>query len=160
MIRRLKAHRARAYRALVSLFVIVVLGAQTATLVATVLLKPMDVWFWPIIDYPMYAPAGYEGDSVDSEYGVFVALDDGQTRMVSKEELGLNVFHFRYLCYELMTRKSLTRFTPLMASLQDHARIREVVVKSSGRVISRDGVVQRAPQVLVRLAVTDELAGL
>src|SRR5262245_53915553 len=159
MIRRLKAHTPSAYRAFVSLFVIVLLGAQFATLVATAVLKPMDTWFWPIIDYPMYAPAGYDGDSVDSEYGIFVVFDDGRTRRVSREDTGLNVFHFRYLCFELMKSKSLTRFTPVLAALEDHAHIREVVVKSSGRVIGRDGVVQHAPAELVRLAVTEGWAG-
>lgn len=144
-----------AYRILVSATAVAILGAQASTLLATIALKPVGGWFWPIIDYPMYAPAGYEDDPVDSEYALHIMLDDGSTRPVTREELGLNVFHFFYLTNSIAKRRIDSSLTRVLDTLPDHHRIRAVTVSSSGKVITRHGIAQRAPKVLATLNFVD-----
>lgn len=143
----------RAYRAVVSAFVALILGAQAFNVLGTILQKRSSgAWFWPIIDYPMYAMAGYEGESVDSEYQLIVVLDGGSSRPITKEELGLNVFHYRYLANDVIHGREVANIRESLGTVRDAARIREVRVVSSGQVITRDGVERRSPEVLGSVA--------
>ena len=151
--------RGRVYELLVSAGVVAILGAQFTTLLATALLKPVGEWFWPISDYPMYASPGYEGDRVDSENLLFVVLDDARIRAISRQELGVSVFRYSYLTSNMVRRPTPVGAAPLLTLLKergllkDGARIREIVVKSSGRVITREGVSQQAPKELARILI-------
>ena len=48
---------------------------------------------WPILDYPMYSSAHYQGDSID-QYFLYGLLEDGSELPIPKEDLGLNFWKF------------------------------------------------------------------
>ncbi len=48
---------------------------------------------WPIINYPMYSSAHYNGDQIP-RYRVVGILDDATERPISAQDLGINPWHF------------------------------------------------------------------
>lgn len=83
------------YRAGVSLFVATVLGAQAATLFVTVQHGSfLRGKMFPILEYPMYAPAHYEGERVTASWLLEGVLADGKTVVIPREELQVDIFDF------------------------------------------------------------------
>lgn len=137
----------RLYRALVVVFVVVLLGAQFSTLIATAVRKPFGAWYWPIIDYPMYASPGASGDSIDSEFILRGVLDDGTEVNITRADLGLNVFHYGNLTAAIRHGEP-NGIAALQKTYKQATRLRQVKLLTSGRVIERNGILQREAVVM------------
>jgi hypothetical protein len=74
---------------LVSLVILVILGAQTLAVIFR-----SEVWFWPFIDYPMYSTLHREGDRLDKFHPLFATFSDQSEKQVLPEELGFTLFKF------------------------------------------------------------------
>jgi hypothetical protein len=85
----------RLYRGLASTFIIVILGAQAATLGVT-LVKPGWLYnrLYPIIDYPMYALAHYDGERVTGRWLLRGVLENGGEIDITEQSLHLSVWDF------------------------------------------------------------------
>lgn len=90
--------------ALVSLFIVGVLGAQT---IASFGLQhgPIadDPWLWPFLGYPMYRIPHYEGDRL-SRYRMFGILADSSEVAVTPSNLGTSFWTFRRFAFALQNR--------------------------------------------------------
>ena len=93
------SHRSRT--TVISLAAAGVLIAQ-----AVVVLLPLSgirthTWYWPFIDYPMYAKPHYEGDRVKVSDPLVVRFADGSESEVDAASLGLNFWHLMNLTRDL-----------------------------------------------------------
>lgn len=83
------------YRTGVSVFLAAVLGAQAATLLVTAQHGSfLRSKLFPILEYPMYAPAHYEGERVTASWLLEGALADGKTVNIPREQLQVDIFDF------------------------------------------------------------------
>lgn len=49
--------------------------------------------FWPFVNYPMYAPPRFEGDTIRM-YTVIATFSDGSEQRITAEDLGIGGWHF------------------------------------------------------------------
>ena len=56
--------------------------------------NPIGGWYWPLVDYPMYAFAKREGDHVNVRWIIEVETADGARREVTAEDMGLGFWRF------------------------------------------------------------------
>ena len=83
------------YRTAVTLFLVAVLGAQAASLLVTAQRGTfMRSRVFPILEYPMYAPAHYEGERVTASWLLEGVLADGTTIAIPREQLQVDIFDF------------------------------------------------------------------
>lgn len=83
------------YRIGVSIFVTAVLGAQAATLLVTAQHASfLRSKMFPILEYPMYAPAHYEGERVTASWLLEGELADGKTVAIPREQLQVDIFDY------------------------------------------------------------------
>lgn len=83
------------YRTAISVFVTAVLGAQAATLLVTAQHASfLRSKLFPILEYPMYAPAHYEGERVTASWLLEGVLADGKTVVIPREQLQVDIFDF------------------------------------------------------------------
>ncbi len=89
------ARRERSYRRLASGFIILVLGAQAATLAVTAVSPGrLLARFYPIIEYPMYAGAHYENERVIGRWLLRGVLGDGSVVEINEQTLNLSLWNF------------------------------------------------------------------
>jgi hypothetical protein len=94
----------RIYRGLASTFIVLVLGAQAATLPVT-LMSPGRLLgrFYPIIEYPMYAQAHYDGERVVGRFLLRGVLADGSQVDITEQSLRISVWDFVVLTEQVAT---------------------------------------------------------
>jgi hypothetical protein len=85
----------RDYRALVSTFILLTLGAQTATFGVT-LVSPgwLTSKLYPIIEYPMYAQAHYDGERVTGRWLLRGVLANGELIDITEQSLRVSLWDF------------------------------------------------------------------
>lgn len=85
----------RIARACGSFFIIGVLLTQAATLCVTAMHATfLRSKLFPFLEYPMYAPAHYEGERVTASWLLEGQLPEGNGVPVTKEELRIDIFDF------------------------------------------------------------------
>lgn len=88
----------RIARACASFFIAGVLLIQAGTLgVTAVHAHFLHSKLFPFIEYPMYAPAHYEGERVTASWLLEGQLPEGHGVPVTKEGLGIDIFDFNRL---------------------------------------------------------------
>jgi hypothetical protein len=81
------------YRAGVAAFLLLILGAQAATLLVTARHGTfLRNRLYPIIEYPMYAVAHYENERVDASWLLEAVDQDGRTFEISYDQLHVDIF--------------------------------------------------------------------
>jgi hypothetical protein len=87
--------RQRIIRNLVSGFIALVLGAQIATLGVTVI-RPgaLAGKLYPIIEYPMYAFAHYDGERIKGRWLLRGVLADGEQLDINEQSLRISVWDY------------------------------------------------------------------
>jgi hypothetical protein len=131
------------YRTGISVFVGALLAAQAATLPVTAMHASfLRSRLFPILEYPMYAPAHYAGERVTASWLLEGVLDDGKTISISKEQLGVDIFDFANIIQPVLKHDPAATQT-LFEALRDHVpgadRIRELRIKSYPMQVTRDG---------------------
>ena len=147
--------RERLYRALVSTFVAFVLAAQIATIPVTATHGTYlrDRGF-PVLEYPMYAPAHYEGERVIASWLIEGVLENGQSISITKEMLQVDIFDFvRIVEGVLADNENSTQ--ALWALIRSHVpeanQIREIRIKNYPLRVTRDGPVPDPSEVVKTL---------
>jgi hypothetical protein len=88
----------RIARACASFFIVGVLLTQAATLFVTAMHATfLRSKLFPFLEYPMYAPAHYEGERVTASWLLEGQLPQGDGVPVTKEQLGIDIFDFNRL---------------------------------------------------------------
>jgi hypothetical protein len=72
-----------------SALIVIILGTQFA-----LLFVETRQWGWPMVTYPMYSVARYDGERFD-EYDVYAVLKDATKVQVDPDELGMGYWIFR-----------------------------------------------------------------
>jgi hypothetical protein len=85
----------RNYRALVSAFIVLTLGAQIATFGVT-LVRPgwLRDKLYPIIEYPMYAQAHYDGERITGRWLLRGMLANGDQIDITEQSLRVSIWDF------------------------------------------------------------------
>jgi hypothetical protein len=94
----------RIYRRLASTFIVVTLGAQIATFPVT-LVHPgaLSGKLYPIIEYPMYADAHYDGERVTGRWLLRGVFAGGGEIDITEQSLGISFWDFNLLVHPVAT---------------------------------------------------------
>ncbi len=94
----------RNYRRLVSTFIVLAIGAQVATFGVT-FVSPgwLDARTYPIIEYPMYAQAHYDGERVTGRWLLRGVLADGAEIDITEQSLHVSLWDFILLTDQVAT---------------------------------------------------------
>jgi hypothetical protein len=151
------SRQAALYRIGVSVFVAVVLAAQAATFPITAIHGSfLRSKLFPILEYPMYAVAHYEGERVTASWLIEGVFDDGKTINISKEQLGVDIFDLANLMGPVLQRQPAGTRT-LLGLVQERVpeadRLQELRIKSYPMQVTRDGPKALPSEVLVTIPV-------
>jgi hypothetical protein len=128
-----------------SLFAIGVLAFQAYAIPAQIFGKPIIGYYWPIIDYPMYAQARREGDHIQHEFHVEFELEEGTRVAVDQSDLKLPFFHFHRAARRLADGDRTAAET--LAGLYP-ARVAAIRVYTLGVIVTARGAAAASPQLL------------
>jgi hypothetical protein len=111
-------------------------------------------WSWPFLDYPMYAPPRYEGESID-QYFVFGTLEDSSEVPIRPDDLGLDFWLFSGITQGIGVVPALLRHDT--KRIQDYIdlyrsrhnkRLVALRLENHPLILLRGGVKPGTPQVL------------
>jgi hypothetical protein len=144
-----------AYRFGVSVFVAAVLGAQAATLWVTAQHAGyLRGKLFPILEYPMYAPAHYEGERVTASWLLEAVLSDGRSLAIPREQLQVDIFDFVRIVQSALQHDRAATAT-LLGLVRERVpgadRIREVRIKNYPVQLTRDGPKPLASEVVMTI---------
>jgi hypothetical protein len=141
---------------LISLVIVVILLAQFSMIPLKVAGKPAYMWYWPIVDYPMYEEAHVEGDHILVIFFIEVTWQDGSVYKVDREDLGMQFHPFQYLSRSLVSGSEggVDKFLSLYQK-EGQSEVAEIRVYTPPLIITRRGPAQ-APSKLLRTIKTSE----
>jgi hypothetical protein len=139
-------------RLLVSAVIVAILSAQlVAGFVDT------GRWGWPILAYPMYETAHFEGERLDHELTTHAVLADSRRVEIKRSDLDMGFWIYWYNVVQPIRHADLDRLAGLIQHYcreYDNQLIR-LEVQDLGIAIGRDGPVEGLPpQVLFATAVS------
>jgi hypothetical protein len=138
-----QAKLAAGYRAAVSVFIIAVLSAQAATIPVTAMRGSfLRSKLYPILEYPMYAPAHYNGERVTASWLIEGVLPDGKTVGITNEQLHVDIFDFITIVQSALQgnpRETGTLRELVRERVPGAERIQELHIKSYPMQVTRDG---------------------
>jgi len=143
------------YRIAVSAFIVAVLAAQAATLAVT---STRGTYLrskaFPILEYPMYAPAHFEGERVSASWLLEGVLADGKIIDISNDQLHVDVFDFVNIVQSALSGSARSRGT-LSELVQSHVpgadQIKEIRIKSYPMKVTRAGPQALASEVVMTI---------
>jgi hypothetical protein len=138
-----QAKWAASYRIAVSVFVTALLAAQAATLSVTALHGSfLRSKLYPILEYPMYAPAHYNGERVTASWLIEGVLADGKTVSITDDQLHVDIFDFINIVQSAL-RGDPREIAALRELVRDRIpgadRIQELRIKNFPLQVTRDG---------------------
>jgi hypothetical protein len=135
----------------ISALIVVILGTQlVAGFVDT------GRWGWPILAYPMYRTAHFDGDRLE-DYDVDAVLADGSRLRVDPEELQMSFWIFRSNVVYKIEAGNLQGLAPIVERYceRSQGRLKRFEVVDIGMAISATGLVRDLePEVAAALDVT------
>jgi hypothetical protein len=138
-------------RLLVSAIIVVILATQAvAGLVNT------GRWGWPMIAYPMYSEAHYEGDRLNHDLVGYAVLADSSRVEIRKSDLNMDFWLYWYNVVHPIRNGRLDLLQPVLRRYcaQSGNQVTRLVVKDLGMAIGRDGPVHGLPpQIIYQIAV-------
>lgn len=147
----------RGYRVAVSIFVFAILAAQAATLPVTASGRTIiRSKLFPILEYPMYAIAHYEGDRVTGTWILEGVYPDGRTLNITQENLRLSTWDFIRVVQHAVRKLpgSQDRLVGLIRSrLPDGRIIREVRIKNYPIKVTRHGPQPMPSEVVMKVSI-------
>jgi len=131
------------YRAGVATFLILILGAQASTLLVTAQHGTfLRNRLYPIIEYPMYAVAHYDGERVTASWLLEAVQPDGRTFEISYDQLHVDIFDWVDIMQAVL-HGSTTNRDALRELVRKHIpgaeQIRELRIKNYPLQVTRDG---------------------
>ena len=124
--------------AAISAVIVAILGSQlVAGFVDT------GRWGWPIIAYPMYKTAHFDGERLD-DYEVAAVLADGSRLRVDPEELGMSFWTFRQNVAMKIERGRLEALAPTIERYCERSQrsLKRLELVDTGTAISASGLIQ------------------
>jgi len=133
----------KVYRTIVSAFVAVVLLAQAATVFVTATRGTyLRDRLFPVLEYPMYAPAHYEGERVIASWLLEGVYGDGLKIDIPKEMLKIDIFDFVHTVEGTINGNPNTTAT-LVTLVREHvpnaAQLTEIRIKNYPVRLTRNG---------------------
>jgi hypothetical protein len=113
---------------------------------------------WPMIAYPMYRTAHYDGDRFD-EYEVYAVLKDGTKLPIDRDDLGMSWWLFRNNVVRDIQSGQVEGLTAMIDRYCDESKgaLARLEVSDTGLAISAQGLVTGLePQVVAGLNVACE----
>jgi len=104
-------------------------------------------WGWPILPYPMYHSAHFEGDRLDHEFSVFAILSDGRRVPIKQSDMNMNFHLFRFNVVQPIEAADVDALGPVIdkyCELHDD-QVVKLQVEDQGVAIGRDGPVEGLP---------------
>ena len=143
------------YRAGISVFVTALLGAQASTLWVTAQHGTfLRSKLFPILEYPMYAPAHYEGERVTASWLLEGALADGKSIAIPRELLQVDIFDFVNIVQSTL-QHDRTATATLLGLVRQHVagaeRIRELRIKDYPVQLTRNGPRPLASEIVMTI---------
>lgn len=133
----------RWYRFVVSVFIVAVLVAQAATLIVTATRGTyLRSNAYPILEYPMYAPAHYEGERVSASWLLEGVSGDGKTIAISSEQLHVDVFDFVNIVQLALSGSASGRSTLrelVLGHVPGADQLKEIRIKNYPMKVTRAG---------------------
>jgi hypothetical protein len=136
---------------LVSTIIVVILSLQ-----AGVGIVNTGVRAWPLVAYPMYKAAHFEGDRLDHDFNVSVILPNAEKAPITRDELNMSFWIFWKNVVVPIRSGRRDDLRPLIARYcdQQNGQVIKLRVEDVGTVIGRDGPVQGLPpEILAELEV-------
>lgn len=124
--------------AAISALIVLILGAQLVA--GFVVTGPRG---WPIINYPMYKNARFDGDRLDHRFQVDAVLADGTRLNIDPDELGMSFWLFQHNVVIPVQQGKREALAPTLERYceRSEARLRRLEVLDSGVAISAAGPV-------------------
>ena len=131
----------------ISFVILAILGMQTYAVVIR------SAWYWPFIDYPMYARSHYEGERVPVKYTINATLSDNKKVSLVHEDLDLNDWKFNYKFVYPVLRNDVKGMQELIEYYRNRTgkKIVRVEILDSGYRVTRDGLLETGPSVLAEM---------
>jgi hypothetical protein len=144
------------YRTIVSAFVVVVLFAQAATILVTATRGGyLRDRLFPVLEYPMYAPAHYEGERVVASWLLEGVYSDGQKIDISKDLLKIDIFDFVHTVEGTLNgdpNTTATFVTLIRERVPNAARLSEIRIKNYPVRLTRNGPAPMPSEVVKTMA--------
>lgn len=130
-------------RLLVSAIIVAVLATQA---VAGIL--DTGRWGWPMIAYPMYKTAHFEGERLDHDLTAYAVLADSARVEIKKTDLNMGFWIYWYNVVQPIRHGDFARLQPLLRRYcqQFDNQVTKLVVEDLGIAIGRDGPVDGLPR--------------
>lgn len=142
----------RAYRYLVTGFVVFVLGFQALISFGPIVGLNLGTLYWPLLNYAMYSRSFKEGDFVDYYRLLEGVTPEGDVVAIPMESTGLHLWHYQDLVRDL-ERGRVEAFEHIYRSLPDGILLTEIRVRSFPVAVTRDGPVEKESILLATIPV-------
>lgn len=131
------------YRTIVSAFVAVVLFAQAATILVTATRGGyLRDRLFPVLEYPMYAPAHYEGERVTASWLLEGVYRDGLTIDITDDMLKIDIFDWVHTVEGTIAgnpNTTATLLTLIRERVPNAAQLTELRIKNYPVRVTRNG---------------------
>ena len=126
----------------VSGFIVVILGLQAYATTFTAYLKS-----WPLISYPMYSSAHYDGERLDHAYDTYAVLDNLDEVKIAPDDVHMMFWAFHNKIFLTLRKQKVEELAPVINDLCEKYddRVIALTVRDLGIAISRDGPVEGLP---------------
>jgi hypothetical protein len=139
-------------RLLVSAIIVAILAIQAAAgFVDT------GRWGWPLIAYPMYRTAHYEGERLNHDVATYAVLADSSRVEIKRSDLGWSFWIYWYNVVRPVREGNLAALQPVLRRYCEESdnQVTRLVVEDLGIAIGRDGPIEGlAPEIMYETDVT------
>jgi hypothetical protein len=144
------------YRTIVSAFVAVLLFAQAATILVTASRGGyLRDRLFPVLEYPMYAPAHYEGERVTASWLLEGVYRDGLTIDITDDMLKIDIFDWVHTLEGTLAgnpNTTATLVTLIRERVPNAAQLSELRIKNYPVRVTRNGPEKIPSEVVKTLA--------
>jgi hypothetical protein len=147
----------RIYQVAVSIFVAIALILQAGLVARAAMGKIGGPRFWPFINYAMYDDPHYEGETITAYYLIEGQRDDGTVVEISREALGMSIWHYVKMSRELKDGRP-EAVALLRQMYEGPGELTEIRVKTLPYVVTRTGRAEKESVVVRRIPLPREPA--
>jgi hypothetical protein len=104
-------------------------------------------WGWPMIAYPMYSTAHFEGERLNHDLTAHAVLADSTRVPMGRDDVDMAFWIYWYNVVQAIRQGDLTRLEPVLRRYcqEFDNQVVRFVVEDSGVAIGRDGPVEGLP---------------
>jgi hypothetical protein len=104
-------------------------------------------WGWPLLAYPMYETAHYEGERLHDDLTAYAILSDSTRVEVNRSDLGMDFWLYWYNVVQPIRHARVDLLEPVLERYceQSGNRVIALHVEDRGVAIGRDGPIEGLP---------------